>query len=103
MTLDELQSHIVSGKITYGIRRPAPHLRCADGFTLSVQASTLHFCFPRTETGPYTKVELGYPTSMVPEFMEYAEDTLRPTETVYSHVPINLVLDIINRHGGVAP
>jgi len=103
MTLDELQAHIVSGKVTYGIRRPAPRLRCADGFTLSVQASTLHYCFPRTETGPYTEVELGYPTSMVPEFMEYAEDTLHPTETVYSHVPINLVLDTINNHGGVAP
>lgn len=74
---------------------------CADGFTISVQASKSHYCSPR-ETGAneYHLVECGYP-SQVPDFiLEYAEDSERPTDTVYGYVPVELVNKLIDSHGG---
>jgi hypothetical protein len=103
MTMDELQAHLVSGELPGYYRRPAKHLRCADGLKLSVQAGNLHYCTPRNNAGPYTAVEVGYPTRVVPEFAEYAEDADKLTDTVYPQVPAHLVLEVINTHGGVAP
>ena len=77
-------------------------VKCVDGFTISVQASSGHYCQPR-ETGAYEyhMVECGYP-SQVPDFiLEYAEDSERPTDTVYGYVPVELVNKLINSHGGV--
>jgi hypothetical protein len=101
--MDELQAHLVSGELLGEYRRPAKHLRCADGLKLSVQASNMHYCTPCNNAGPYTAVEVGYPTGAVPEFVEYAEDADSLTGTVYPQVPTSLVLEVINRHGGVAP
>ena len=75
---------------------------CADGFSISVQASSRHYCQPR-ETGAYGYhlVECGYP-SQAPEFiLQYAEDSEQPTETVYGYVPVDLVNKLIDSHGGV--
>ena len=75
---------------------------CADGFSISVQASSRHYCQPR-ETGAYWYhlVECGYP-SQAPEFiLQYAEDSEQPTETVYGYVPVDLVNKLIDSHGGV--
>lgn len=74
---------------------------CADGFSISVQASSRHYCQPReTGTYEYHLVECGYP-SQVPDFiLEYAEDSERPTDTVYGYVPVELVNKLIDSHGG---
>jgi len=49
-----------------------PWIICADGFTFSVQASETHYCRPRTNRGPYSAVEVGYPSSRPPrEWKEY--------------------------------
>jgi len=39
---------------------------CADGVTLSVQATNSHYCTPRTDYGPYSAVEVGYPSARPP-------------------------------------
>ena len=46
---------------------------CADGFSMSVQASETHYCSPR-ETGAerYTAVEIGYPSDGEPLLMYLA-------------------------------
>ena len=49
-------------------------VKCLDGFTVSVQASSFNYCDPRTDTGPYTSVELGYPSAADDLIMKYAED-----------------------------
>lgn len=76
-------------------------MRCKDGFKISIQASRTHYCSPRTDTGPWYKVELGFP-SAEPEFgiMEYAENPEDPTGTVYAYVPISKVEQLVNYHGG---
>ncbi|CAB4197470.1 hypothetical protein UFOVP1309_16 [uncultured Caudovirales phage] len=78
----------------------AKRITCKDGFSLSVQATHGAYCLPRTNIGPWIKVEVGYPSS-IPEFiMEFAEDQESPTDTVYPYVPIKLVEKLIQFHGG---
>lgn len=75
---------------------------CKDGFTISVQASKRHYCTPREDDVTwYTEVECGFPNN-IPEFiMEYAEDPENPLNTVYPHVPVELVEKLIEFHGGL--
>ena len=105
----------------------SPQIVCADGFAVSIQASRTHYCQPRTNYGPYSKVEIGYPSDEVPEWSEYAEDedTLNffqslkfwfitkvlkkmvysghyPTNTVYPYVPVEIVDAALEQHGGIA-
>lgn len=108
MTNDELQVHLKSGKpIHYPVsnelemlkyisnRMPAPHITCADGFTLSVQASATHYCSPRDNEGPYTSVEVW--GCGCPEGWEDYGDGDDP----YSQIPVQMVLDLVAKHGGV--
>jgi hypothetical protein len=100
MTAEELNDHVKSGS-TFGLTRgPAPHITCADGWTVSIQASTYHYCSPRDDFGPYTSFELGFPSALEPELAPYAEDP-DTTKTVFARVPLETVLMLINRHGGV--
>lgn len=115
MNNDQLQRHIMSGEVVLhtndGVqvlsRKPSPRIKCRDGFTFSVQASQQHHCYPRaTMTWPslenYVLVEVGFPNVYEEMLDKYAEDPAKPTETVYANVPVDLVLMIINKHGGVA-
>jgi len=101
--MNTLQDHLKSGEeIGFGsLRRPCKKIVCADGFTVSVQASTSHYCTPRDNDGPYSEVELGYPSEPVEAWMEYAEHSDRPTMTVYGYVPIEVVEVVLEYHGGV--
>jgi hypothetical protein len=78
-------------------------ITCADGFQVSAQASSSHYCSPRVNRiDYYMTVELGFPSEfMGVEFNEFCEDITAPTETVYGYVPIELVEDLIERHGGL--
>jgi hypothetical protein len=115
MTEQELQEHVKSGQaipnatpatdlVQYGVytsgRCPAPAIRCADGFKVSVQASVTHYCQPRDNEGPYTHFELGFPSQEDELIQIYADDPSRPMDTVYPQVPLDSVLALIARHGG---
>jgi hypothetical protein len=103
MTFNE----IVSGKGKfqdlngYAYKELAPHILCKDETKLSVQASHTHYCTPRTNDGPYTTVEVGYPTATPPEtWAEYADGDY-PSD-VYGYVPVEMVKEFIDQHGGEA-
>lgn len=85
------------------VYQPRPRIVCGDCTTLSVQANSCMYCLPRNNDGPYTHVEVGYP-SVKPEpwdkWCDYAEDSQNPTETIYAFVPVDLVLEYIESHGG---
>lgn len=85
---------------SFGGFRYADKIVCADGLELSVQASGGHYCSPRSAVGPWSSVEIGYPSERVEEFMPYVEDEDRPTETVYACVPVETVVAVILAHGG---
>lgn len=78
-----------------------PKLNCVDGLKLSMQASKFHYCTPRDNYGPWSAVEIGFPTLTIPELLEYAEDADNPTDTVYANVPLTLLAKIIDDHGGL--
>ena len=105
MNEKQLQAHLVSGEVivrNYGsYRKPAQRIICADGLNISIQASEQHYCTPRNDEGPYTTVEVGFPSYTVDELIPYAEDSEHPTDTVYAQVPVEVVLQVINSRGGV--
>ena len=82
----------------YGCR---PRVRCADDFSVSVQASQYHYCRPRIDNAEkYNAVELGYPSAADDLITDYAEgDTY--TDTVYGYVPVEIVDKLIEKHGGI--
>lgn len=74
---------------------------CADGFSMSVQASTSNYCEPQNDQGPYTEAEVGFPSREEPLLAQWAEDPATPTETVYGWVPRHTILTVIAKHGGM--
>lgn len=79
-----------------------PAIECADGFTISVQASEGHYCSPRIDgADQYENVELGFPNMEEPLIADYAEDPDDLTLTVYGYVPIEVVNKLIEKHGGI--
>jgi hypothetical protein len=98
--LDALTSFM--GFMMGGTDRVEPRVECNDGVSLSVQASRNHYCSPRSDNGPWTTVEVGYPSVDPGEaWREFQEDEDNPTETVYGNVPIELVEAFIEAHGGL--
>lgn len=82
-----------------------PEIMCKDGFSMSVQASSFHYCAPRVTDpeGNYTSWEVGFPSKKEKTLMPYAEDKGKPTETVYGRVPTEIIDAIIEHHGGLSP
>lgn len=95
---------------------PKPKITCADGFTMSVQASSFHYCTPRIDNAAfYTAYEVGYPSAEEPLLLPYierrynydgdgdgdGEDITDPTDTVYCCVPVEVVAQVIRKHGGL--
>lgn len=79
-----------------------PHVKCKDGFSISVQASEGHYCSPRVNGDVrYDKVELGFPNMEDELIAEYAEDPDDLTGTVYGGVPVEIVNQLIEKHGGI--
>ena len=79
-----------------------PAIICGDGLRLSVQGSNTHYSEPREIYGPYSAVEIGFPSDVIPEIMEWAETPATPTQTVYGWVPVEVVDAVIAAHGGIA-
>lgn len=86
-----------------------PRITCADGVSLSVQASKFHYCSPRTDEGnhwtDYFNVEVGFITDadgleFTPpaSWSEYADGDF-PSK-VYGYVPTDMVEAFIEEHGG---
>lgn len=82
---------------------------CADGFTMSVQANRNAYCDPAIDSESldllrhkkYTLVEVGFPSKEEPLIMPWAEDKTSPTNTVYGYVPVDIVTNVIVKHGGI--
>lgn len=95
----------VGGKHEYSdgfsIRNPSPPIVCKDGFTFSVQAGASNYSTPRNdEADAYTHFEVGYPSILEESLAPYAE-TPDTTETVFGWVPLQVIVYLIEKHGGV--
>ncbi len=78
-----------------------PEIVCNDGFRMSVQGSYGHYCSPKKTQDWYTSLEIGYPSSEEPLIKQYAEDKGDLTNTVYGYVPIEIIQEVIEKHGGI--
>lgn len=79
-----------------------PYILCADGLCMSVQTGPSHYCSPRDGVGPWSSVEVGFPSRKVGAFMEYIDGGgSDPTETVYGYVPLSKVIAAIVEAGGL--
>ena len=77
-------------------------IECNDGFSISVQANKFSYCMPReNKAWPYSEVELGFP-SEVDDLIEIYGEEHGTTETVFPYVPIDIVNELIEKHGGIA-
>lgn len=78
-----------------------PRIFCKDGFNFSAQASSGHYCYPRKTTDFYSKMELGFPSEEEELLFEYAETEYNWTQTVYGWVPVEVIQEVIDKHGGI--
>ena len=82
-----------------------PRIELNDGESLSVQATENHYCKPRENEGPWHLVEVGYPSvdpgEVWREYFDGDWENESHTDSVYGYVPIDLVIDFINAHGGM--
>lgn len=105
-TIVKLQEHL-KGVIRdiggYAFKEPLQRIVCINGMSVSVQASQFTYATPRNDIGPWTHVELGYPSVQPPAYiLTYAQgDDF--TSTVYGYVPIELAVQWIDACGGLAP
>lgn len=90
-------------ELVYGVVQAVrPHIFCEDGFEMSVQAGSGLYSAPRgnLESGEYTACEVGFPNRKEELLMPYAEDPETPTESVYAYVPVEVIEQVIEKHGG---
>lgn len=105
-TIEQLQAKLAVEPTTmpggFVYKEAIPRIVCKDGTSVSVQASKFTYCAPRNDHGPWSSVELGFP-SVKPNdtIMQYAESPDAPTDTVYGYVPLHEVAAWIDEHGGV--
>ena len=81
----------------YSFLKVRPWIVCNDGFNVSIQASSSHYCSPRDDYGPYYTVEAGYASEEVPEWDDYYDGDI-----IYGNVPVELIEVVLYQHGGIA-
>lgn len=97
----EISRRFASRKIWYeDMPENLEPLKAVDGFTVSVQASSFHYCQPRNNTGPYITVECGFPSEFPSVWVEWAEDK-NTTETIFGWIPLSVVALEFSRRGGL--
>ena len=98
----KVSDYVVSNR-TYDGGVFTHRLVCHDGFNVSVQASSGHYCAPRQDNEPdYWEFELGYPSEdMGEDFREYQDNPNNPTDCVFGYVPVELVQKLVDSHGGI--
>jgi hypothetical protein len=85
----------------YFYQKVRPLAVCADGTTLSIQASEVHYCAPRCNsdgTDSYVQVEVWRVSKEVPEdWNEYGDTENNP----YAYIPVELVDSFVESCGGI--
>jgi len=86
----------------YEVQKPRKRLVLTDGNTMSVQANDFTYCSPRDNVGPYTEVEVGFPSFYSALLEPYKENFPGSSfqESVFPYVPVDVVLRLIEEHGG---
>ena len=107
MTLNDFMNHGRKERIVdlglYVACMPTPRLECADGFSISIQASDSTYCTPRVtldDVSGYSAFELGFPTEL-DELIEPFQECGEGIAGVFPYVPREVVEQLIEKHGGI--
>lgn len=80
-----------------------PRIECADGFSMSVQGHWGAYCEPRISfsgTG-YSSLEIGFPSEREELIMPYIDGRDGdPIGSVYGYVPVDVIVAVVEKHGG---
>jgi hypothetical protein len=103
---ERLQQHLSTAR-SGDSWKTVPLVRCKNGFTMSVQASPSHMCSPKSNVGPWTMVEVAFPSKRVMALAPHREGHCRRTrvpltQSVYPYVPVEVVVQVIEANGGFA-
>lgn len=88
-------------RVEFGLNVTRPRIRCADGFTISVQAGYGMRSLPARDADYYLAVELGYPSEADDALAEFAEDADALMDTVYNFMPAETVDAMLAKYGGI--
>ena len=83
----------------YGLK---DRIECNDGYTASIQASRYSYCTPRetNHKAGYSSFEIGFPNMEDVILIPYAENKDDLMGTVYGYVPVEVIEQLIELHGG---
>lgn len=89
-----------------------PKIKFNNGGSASIQASRGHYSEPRNDHGPYTSMEIGFPsegTEIPDSLLKYEETSqhgkgegFNPYESIYAYVPVSVVKEFIDANGGIS-
>jgi len=100
--ITRMRDKAVLGNLSHEVMPP---LVCRDGFKMSVQASSYHYSSPRSHVGPWSSMEVGFPSKPVPELRQWREDVgddPSDEDCVFGWVPVAKILETVEKHGGCA-
>ena len=99
--LNRIVRRVVQEQFNEPMKKMYKRLHFNNGGSVSVQASDTHYCEPRDNKGPYSKVEVGYPTkgTKLPQILMSFQET--PDEMVFPYVPANVVEVMVEMNGGI--
>lgn len=86
-----------------------PRIFFNNGGSVSVQASKGHYCHPRNDEGPYSEMEVGFPSegTIVPdEIMQHLDGNIDAEDfdkhkSVYGYVPVSIIKMMVDANGGI--
>jgi hypothetical protein len=99
-THEMLMAHLSKAK--EGAFSRLPMVRCANGFTMSVQYGSGLYCSQYMTDFPVEPktCEVGFPSRCVKALEPYREGADKPTKSVYGWVPLAVIVEIIDANGG---
>lgn len=108
MTKEELQELLynyrkrkLNTELWIGNLHMFPPVICNDGFEVSTQANINYSCEPREELAYWESMELCFPNQEEPLLNDYLSGWKRPFKDLYGCVPMQVIADVINKHGGL--
>jgi len=91
------------GRVTSGFKN-CERLLFADGNSISVQASSFHYCSPRTDCNSYNDYkafEVGFPSRHFHNLDAFQDGPGDPLDSVYGWVPDTVIELIVKECGGI--
>jgi hypothetical protein len=79
---------------------PRKRLECNDGFNMSIQGGENSYSKPRQFGTNFIEMEVGFPSEYEELIKDYTNSEYY-TDTFYPYVPVSLIIEVIEKHGGI--